>query len=154
MTISQGQQEDTWLVDDTNGWWDAEIDVRTPSPRAPAKRMRMTLEDIRDEMRETTIQEDSVQGNLLRLDQTPEALGYGSGDSFQELWYTPDDSLQSISEYPGFIEDSSAMFAERSLTAPKRKKMQTGCIPCLYVGRRCRGFRMRADLLQSERYTV
>ena len=131
MTISQGQQEDTWLVEDTNGWWDAELDLRTPSPRVPAKRMRMTLEDIRDEMRETTIQKDSDHGNLLRLDQTPEALGYGSGESFQELWFTPDDSLQSIPEYPDFLADGDTMIAERSLTVPKRKRMQTGCIPCL-----------------------
>ena len=117
-------EEDYGVAREVNGWWDADIEItRTPSPGMPAKRMKMTLEDIQKDFQETTMQKDSEYNNLLRLERGAGSLGY-EAQSFKELWFTPNDS-------PPSIYDITAVPSERDLTARKRKKMQTGCIPCL-----------------------
>ena len=115
MTIPQ--EKEAVAPADMNGWWRGEVDLsRTPSPGIPAKRMRMALDEIGQDYNEATLWEDGKL-NILRVQRrTPESLGYGSQDNFRELWFESNDS----SEQPQQQEQG-------------RKKMQTGCISCLYV---------------------
>lgn len=102
-----------------NGYWSADVDIaRTPSPGVPAKRMRMTFGEIRDDfINDMPFKEDDFN-NLLRVQQTPEALGYDNTPSWRTLWFSPPGSSQQ--------------------TPPNGKRvMQTGCIPCLYVVCHC-----------------
>ena len=98
-----------------NGWWSADIDVsRTPSPGIPAKRLRSSLEQITEDFHEQQWREttDNENTNLFRAQMSPQTLGYGSVESYKELWFSPSGSVEN---------------------ADGKKSMQTGCIPCLYV---------------------
>ena len=126
-------EEEVVDVEGINGW-NAEIDVtRTPSPGIPAKRMRMTLEDIAQDFHEISAGKDSEFNNLLRVEKGPEELGYGTtAQSFSEIWFTGNDSSQStvrkaLTDELTLGELTAMEFKSR------KKKMQTGCIPCLYV---------------------
>ena len=111
MTVPQEQE--SVVVGEVDGYWSGTLDnSRTPSPGIPAKRMKMTLDEITDIWRQEQLLEDNEYDNLLRLQKTPESLGYDNVGSFRALWFSSDDSPQ---EQNG------------------KKKMQTGCIPCLYV---------------------
>lgn len=100
-----------------NGFWDGEVDVsRTPSPGLPTKRMRMTLNEIASDFRQEAAWKDSEHGNLLRLQKTPDSLGYDNVGSFKTLF-----SADGLDTQP----------------AQRKKKMQTGCIPCLIKGIPC-----------------
>jgi len=97
---------------DANGYglWEAEVDTsRSPSPGIPAKRMRTTLDDYRSDF----LQQASWKDNdyLMRMQRTPESLGYEPAGSFKTLF-----SLRDSAYTP---------------TSANKKKMQTGCIPCL-----------------------
>ncbi len=127
-------EEEVVDVEGIDGWWNAEIDVtRTPSPGIPAKRMKMTLEDIAQDFHEIGAGKDSEYNNLLRVEKGPEELGYGtSAQSFSEMWFTGNDSSQptvrKVPVHEPMLRELTAMeFKSR------KKKMQTGCIPCLYV---------------------
>lgn len=98
-------------VEEVNGYWSGDVDIsRTPSPSIPAKRIRMTLNEIADDFRQPQPWEDNEYNNLLRTQRTPEALGYENVDSFRSMWVSTDESEEPQDE---------------------KKKMQTGCIPCL-----------------------
>ena len=127
MTVPQ-DAESTASEEVVDGWWSADVDVsRTPSPGIPAKRMRMTLDDIAQEyFDETVLNDDEL--NLSRVRRTPESLGYGSGPNFRALW-TGVSSRGSSSQ----TMDSQTVSQSASLPPDGPKKMQTGCIPCLYV---------------------
>ena len=94
-----------------NGFWSGNVDIsRTPSPGVPTKRMRMTLGEIRDDfVNDMPFKEDDFD-NLLRVQQTPEALGYDDTTSWRTLFSPPGSSQQPPNG---------------------KRKMQTGCIPCL-----------------------
>lgn len=110
MTVPQEQEVEE--VINMNGFWSGNVDIsRTPSPGIPSKRMRMTFDEIRDDyMNDLLFKEDDIN-NLMRLQQTPEALGYDNTNSWRTLWVSPPASLQQLQN--------------------GKKKMQTGCIPCL-----------------------
>lgn len=130
-----GEEE---LVD---GWWSADVELsRTPSPGIPTKRLKMTLEDISQDFRETTMQKDSDFGNLLRIERGPESLGYGNTPSFRELWFSSANSSSNLSM------DSGSENYFQAQEKPQRKKMRTGCIPCLYVARGMRNVDINSDL--------
>ena len=100
-------------MQETFGYWSGEVDVsRTPSPGIPAKRLKMTLDEITDIFQEDTAWKDNEFNNLLRVQRTPQSLGYDEVDSFKAL----------------FSSDGSAFQPQ-----DRKRKMQTGCIPCLYV---------------------
>lgn len=132
MTIPQ--EEEVADGGDMNGSWSAEIDLsRTPSPGIPAKRMRMSLQDIAQEFHETAMMRDSDFNNLLRIERSPQELGYGSAaTSFKELWFSPSNSSQDTVRNVPARELNLQEPTVIELKARKRK-MQTGCIPCLYV---------------------
>ena len=112
MTVTQ-KQELVGAVD-MSGYWSGDVDIsRTPSPGIPAaKRMKMSLDEIAQQFREEHPLNDDEYHNLLRVQRTPESLGYDNVDSFRELWVSSNDSTGG---------------------RDGRKKMRTGCIPCLYV---------------------
>lgn len=120
MTIPQAQEQDVEEVDIMNGFWSGDVDIsRTPSPGLPTKRMRMTFDEIRDDyMNDLSFRNDEFN-NLTRVQQTPEALGYESTTSWRTLWFSPP--------------------ARSQASQNGKKKMQTGCIPCLYVLCLCDG---------------
>lgn len=101
-------------VVDVNGYWSGDVDIsRTPSPGVPAKRLRMTFGEIREDyLHDLTYKEDDFS-NLMRVQHTPESLGYDSStSSWRTLWFSPPSSSQHSQN-------------------GKKKMMQTGCIPCL-----------------------
>jgi hypothetical protein len=112
MTVPQEHEME--VAGELNGFWSANVDIsRTPSPGVPTKRMRMTLGEIRDDfINDIPFKEDDFN-NLLRVQQTPEALGYDNTTSWRTLWFSPPGSSQQPPN--------------------GKRKMQTGCIPCLYV---------------------
>lgn len=122
-------------VGELDAAWTAEIDIsRTPSPGVPPKRMRMTLEDIAQDMREIPdTASDSRFHNLLRIDQGPESLGYStSAQSFKELWFTQDDSSRfTVRNVPASELNLAELTAIDVKMRTHKKEMQTGCIPCL-----------------------
>ena len=112
MTIPQEQEMEEEI--DMNGFWSADVDIsRTPSPGVPSKRLRMSLSEIRDDYVNDLLFKDDDFSNLMRVQQTPEALGYDSTTSWRTLWFSPPASSQQLQN--------------------GKRKMQTGCIPCLYV---------------------
>ena len=112
MTVPQEQEMEETV--DMDGFWSGDVDIsRTPSPGIPSKRMRMTLSEIRDDFMVDLLLKDDDLNNLMRLQQTPEDLGYDSTTSWRTLWFSPTASSQQLQN--------------------GKKKMQTGCIPCLYV---------------------
>ena len=128
MTMPLERQEIMAEDEVVNGWWSGDVDIsRTPSPGIPAKRMKMTLEDISQDFRATTMQKDSEFSNLLRASRTPDTLGYGVAQSYKDLWPSPRYSSNAMPH-----DVKSRRSAELELTDRKRK-MKTGCIPCLYV---------------------
>ena len=97
MTIPQAQEmEGMGEMGEMNGFWSGDVDIsRTPSPGVPAKRMRMSLEEIRDDyLNEKSMREDAF-GNLMRVQHTPESLGYDNTTSWRTLWFSPSASTQS-----------------------------------------------------------
>lgn len=93
------------------GFWDAEVDIaRTPSPGIATKRMRMTFDDIANDFRQEPSLGDDDFHNLWRVQKTPESLGYETIGSFKNLFSSGDSSYSKPNG---------------------RRKMQTGCIPCL-----------------------
>lgn len=109
MTIPQIQEMEG--VDEADGFWNDSIDItRSPSPGMPAKRMRMSLGEIREDFLQDLLFKDDE--NLLRVQRTPESLGYDNMNSWRTL-FSPDGSSQPIQH--------------------GKRKMQTGCIPCLCV---------------------
>ncbi|KAK5168949.1 uncharacterized protein LTR77_006258 [Saxophila tyrrhenica] len=93
-------------------FWDGEVDIsRTPSPGIPTKRMRTGLSDLSQDMQEEATWQDEYN-NLMRVQQTPESLGYESVGSFKTLF-------------------SSSDSPHTQVITNGKKKMQTGCIPCL-----------------------
>ena len=95
-----------------NGFWSGNVDIsRTPSPGVPTKRMRMTFDEIRDDFLDD-MQWRENEYNLMRVQHdTPETLGYDTTNSWRTLWFSPTASSQPSQSV--------------------KKKMQTGCIPCL-----------------------
>jgi hypothetical protein len=118
-----------------NGFWSGDVDIsRTPSPGVPAKRMRMTLDEIRDDyLNEMLFREDDFS-NLMRAQCTPESLGYDNTTSWRTLWFSPSASSQRSQN--------------------RKKKMQTGCIPCLYVVITSNCVTVSSDGKQCERHTL
>ena len=133
MTIPQEQEMEG--MGDMNGLWSGDVDIsRTPTPGVPAKRMRMTFDEIRDDyLNEMAFKEDDFS-NLMRVQQTPESLGYDNTTSWKALWFSP--SARSQQSQNG------------------RKKMQTGCIPCLYVVNTSNCIKLFSNAKQSERHTL
>lgn len=118
---------------DMNGWWSADIDIsRTPSPGVPAKRIKMSLQDIAQDFHDATMEREDDLTNLLRVERTPQELGYGpDATSWKELWFSSNNSTQdnTVRNVP------NGEFGLQELTADdaklRKRKMQTGCIPCL-----------------------
>ena len=112
MTVPQEQE----VLNMGELYWSAELEAsRTPSPGISAKRLKMTFDDIANNFRqEVPAWMDDEFNNLLRVQRTPQSLGYDEVDSFKALFSSNDSPFQS----------QNGM----------KKKMQTGCIPCLYVG--------------------
>ena len=113
MTIPQEHEMEG--MGEMNGLWSADVDIsRTPTPGVPAKRMRMTFDEIRDDyLSEMFVKEDDFNNLTRVVQQTPESLGYDTTNSWRSLWVSPSASSQQSQN--------------------GKKKMQTGCIPCLYV---------------------
>ena len=107
MTLPSEQEFVMGNNGDVYGFWDAEVDIsRTPSPSIPAKRMRTQADDIANDNQQETYWNHNGYNNLIRVQPTLESLGY--------------EHVRSLKDTP---------YARRSLSG--RKKMQTGCIPCL-----------------------
>lgn len=121
--------------EDLPGSWSADIDIsRTPSPGIPAKRVKLSLEDVTQDLRETTTMGGSELNNLLRLERSPQQLGYDPpASTFKELWESSNDSYsQDTVRGPQARELDLQELTKMELKL-RKKKMQTGCIPCLYV---------------------
>lgn len=121
--------------EDSNGLWNADVDIsRTPSPGIPAKRVKLSLEDVAQDLRETSTMGGSELNNLLRLERSPQQLGYDPpASTFKELWESSNDSYSPDTvRGPQARELNLQALTEIELKL-RKKKMQTGCIPCLYV---------------------
>jgi hypothetical protein len=80
MTIPQLQEMEGMGA--MNGFWSGDVDIsRTPTPGVPAKRMRMTFDEIRDDyLNDMSLREDDFS-NLMRAQHTSESLGYDTTTS-------------------------------------------------------------------------
>lgn len=137
MTMPLGQELGSMAKEEI-GWWSGQVDVsRTPSPRIPAKRMRMTVDELGFDFNQESFYGDD-ELNLSRAQRTPESLGYGNHENFEQLWVLPNDSPPTFQQPAG------------------RRKMQTGCIPCLYVFvvRFVADSSTSTDQQQSQRHTM
>ena len=129
MTIPQDQEQ--MLQEEVNGWWNAEVDItRTPSPGIPSKRMKMFLDDIAQEFPETALWKEDNYANLLKVGQGPESLDYSSTDSFEDLWATLENNSDTMVAYGDAIGFENIDLTAQKVS-PRKRKMQTGCIPCL-----------------------
>jgi hypothetical protein len=82
MTIPQLQEMEGMGA--MNGIWSGDVDIsRTPTPGVPAKRMRMTFDDIRDDyLNDMSLREDDFS-NLMRAQHTTGSLGYDTTTSWR-----------------------------------------------------------------------
>ena len=121
--------------EDQNGLWSANIDVsRIPSPGIPAKRVKLSLEDVAQDFRETSMVRDSELLNLPRIARSPQELGYDPpATTFKELWFSSNNS--NSQDTVGNTQAGELNLQELTKMELKlrKNKMQTGCIPCLYV---------------------
>lgn len=131
MALPRGHDDDP--AQQHGGWWNAEVDIsRTPSPGLPAKRVRMALEDFEPGFADTSVAKDEDLNNLLRAERTPEALGYGtSAQSFMELWVSSNNSSLNSVRRPPTAQLTLQEITGDHLKVREKKRMQTGCIPCL-----------------------
>ena len=132
MTIPQ--EQDAVSGGETSETWSAEIDIsRTPSPGIPTKRMRMAWEDIGQDYDETNMIRDDFFDSLLRAERGAQQLGYVyDATTFMGRSFSPgSSSKQMVRNVPA--RDRTLQELTAIEWKHRKRKMQTGCIPCLYV---------------------
>ena len=115
------------------GYWDAKVDVsRTPSPRLPSKRMKMTLQDATHGYQMTNGASHGVQHGVSGVEQMPTENGYvEDATASMEPLSAYQSSVVVVGDNSEAFESESQEVALQEHRKVRRRKMRTGCIPCL-----------------------
>jgi len=115
------------------GYWDARVDVsRTPSPRLPSKRMKMTLQDATQGYQMTNGASRGVRHGVSGVAQMPVENGYveDATASIKPL-SAYQSSVAVVGDNSEAFESESQEVALQEHRKVRRRKMRTGCVPCL-----------------------
>lgn len=114
-------------------YWKGQVDVsRTPSPRLPAKRMKMTLQDITHDSTAINGTRYDEPSDIANAPQAPYQNGYAEDSAITMKPLAALESSASIAaDHPSAFERQSHGVAVQDHRKVRRRKMRTGCVPCL-----------------------